>query len=236
MVDYSKWKDIDVSDDDDAPWAGLGPAPTGPRAPARPPKRDALQHLAELIASGQHVLFITGAGVSAPSGVPTFRGDANSVWANFVLDWGTRHKFQEDAAAWWSQFWIPAHTAFDPETLEHKVFEPNAAHDAVAELADLYPSVRLVTQNVDGLHEAAGMLEVQMVEVRSPAGRPNLSAAHIIVPLATPRVVGRRPPSTPHWPLPTAHRCTAAPPSKSASRRGAASSTTTRSRMRRRRA
>ena len=42
-----------------------------------------------MIRRGDHVVFVTGSGLSAPSGIPTFRGEGG-VWARFVLEWGTR--------------------------------------------------------------------------------------------------------------------------------------------------
>ena len=168
--DYSKWENLDVSSgEEDKACQALVPldttgCPLSFRRKHRRPREAGRDDL-----SGERVLFITGAGISAPSGVPTFRGDSNSVWANFVVEWGTRAKFQQDAAAWYSNFWLPAHTAYDPETLEPLDFEPNAAHVAVAELTESYPNVGLVTQNVDGLHLESGVAEVQMVEVHGRA-------------------------------------------------------------------
>ncbi|KAL3894956.1 MAG: hypothetical protein SGPRY_013659 [Prymnesium sp.] len=122
-----------------------------------------------MLCSGAEVLIVTGAGLSAPSGVPTFRGEANSLWARFVLEYGTRSRFRADPLAWWNDFWLPAHTAFDPQTLQHKTFHPNPAHHALTSLAGRFPSLRLLTQNVDGLHLASGLKPEQMVEIHGRA-------------------------------------------------------------------
>ena len=48
--------------------------------------RERLHSLIELIREGEPVLFLTGSGLSAPSGIPTFRGEDNSVWAQYVTE------------------------------------------------------------------------------------------------------------------------------------------------------
>jgi len=53
------------------------------------PSLSSLVRLARMIRRGDHVVFVTGSGLSAPSGIPTFRGEGG-VWARFVLEWGTR--------------------------------------------------------------------------------------------------------------------------------------------------
>jgi NAD-dependent deacetylase len=68
-----------------------------------------LDELAECIAGGKRVVFITGAGLSVASGVPTFRGHDNSVWSTMLMEWGTRAKFLEDPLAWFNTFWLPKH-------------------------------------------------------------------------------------------------------------------------------
>ena len=80
------------------------PPPAAPPPTAPPPTDDAssastassslsslssLVQLARMIRRGDHVVFVTGSGLSAPSGIPTFRGEGG-VWARFVLEWGTR--------------------------------------------------------------------------------------------------------------------------------------------------
>ena len=89
---------------DPAPPPPAAPPPTAPPPTAPPPTDDgasasaassslsslsSLVRLARMIRRGDHVVFVTGSGLSAPSGIPTFRGEGG-VWARFVLDWGTR--------------------------------------------------------------------------------------------------------------------------------------------------
>ena len=87
------------------------------------------------------VLVLTGAGVSAESGVPTFRGGGNTaVWKGMP--------FEHDLPAVWE--W------FDYRRNLLQSLRPNAAHYELARWADLFPEFTLVTQNVDGLHRTAG--------------------------------------------------------------------------------
>lgn len=125
-----------------------------------------LQRLARLVQAGKRVLIISGSGLSAPSGVPTFRGADDSVWAQYVLEWGTREKFESDPRTWWNTFWLPAHVVTNDGTLDIRHYDPNAAHEALAELAFDNPNVNIITQNIDGLHQRSGVLQAnQLIEV-----------------------------------------------------------------------
>jgi NAD-dependent deacetylase len=90
------------------------------------------------------VVVMTGAGVSADSGIPTFRG-AGGLWRNFrPEELATPEAFQRDPALVWE--WYEWRRALIREA------QPNAAHEAIARL----PQSLVVTQNVDGLHARAG--------------------------------------------------------------------------------
>jgi NAD-dependent deacetylase len=103
-----------------------------------------------------HVVVLTGAGVSAESGVPTFRG-AGGLWKQFrAEDLATPEAFERDARMVWEWYaWRRGMVA---------ACAPNAAHVAMAVRALRDQNVTIVTQNVDGLHtraarEAAGGLD-----------------------------------------------------------------------------
>jgi len=90
------------------------------------------------------VAVLTGAGISADSGIPTFRG-AGGLWRNFSpQQLATPRAFQEDPRLVWE--WYEWRRGLIREA------QPNAAHEAIARL----PDAQIVTQNVDGLHARAG--------------------------------------------------------------------------------
>jgi NAD-dependent deacetylase len=105
--------------------------------------------LAAALRSARHVVALTGAGVSAESGVPTFRDAQTGLWAKFrPEDLATPEAFRRDPAMVWDWY------AFRREAVAR--VEPNPGHVALARLAARVPRLTLVTQNVDGLHRRAG--------------------------------------------------------------------------------
>ena len=130
----------------------------------------ALLELARMIRRGESIVVVTGSGLSAPSGIPTFRG-TGGVWAKFVLEWGTRAAFLDDPRAWWNKFWIPAHVVAEPGSTIERSYDPSAGHYAVAQLSTARnANVRVITQNIDGLHARAGLPSNRLVEVHGTAG------------------------------------------------------------------
>jgi NAD-dependent deacetylase len=94
------------------------------------------------------VVVFTGAGISAESGIPTFR-DAGGLWRNFRSeDLATPEAFARDPLLVWEWYEWRRELIRDAQ--------PNAAHRAIAEL----PDAVVVTQNVDGLHTLAGAADV----------------------------------------------------------------------------
>lgn len=96
---------------------------------------------------------LTGAGISADSGVPTFREAQTGLWAQYdPQELATPEAFRRDPALVWRWYrWRRELVA---------AAAPNAGHRALAKLASLVPRLTLVTQNVDGLHQRAGSPEV----------------------------------------------------------------------------
>lgn len=99
------------------------------------------------------IVILTGAGISAESGVSTFR-DPDGIWAKFdYRDVATPEGFARDPGKVLSFYNMRLNL--------HRDVKPNRAHFALAELEDEFPgSVVVVTQNVDNLHEAAGSQNV----------------------------------------------------------------------------
>lgn len=107
-----------------------------------------LEALRQQIAAVSRVVALTGAGISAESGVPTFRG-AGGLWNNHrAEDLATPEAFQRNRRLVWE--WYDWRRQLIAGT------EPNAAHLALANLEKRTPSFTLITQNVDGLHDRAG--------------------------------------------------------------------------------
>jgi NAD-dependent deacetylase len=106
-----------------------------------------LDTVANRLREAQRVTILTGAGVSAASGVPTFRGPAG-LWRSFrAEDLATPRAFARDPQLVWE--W------YDWRRQLIAACEPNAAHAVIATWSRR-PGFTLVTQNVDGLHERAG--------------------------------------------------------------------------------
>ena len=105
-------------------------------------------------ADAGRVLVLTGAGVSAESGVPTFRGGGQTaVWKGLPFDVISSAKMLErNLPAVWE--W------FDYRRDFMAALKPNAAHDEIARWQDRFAEFTLVTQNIDGLHQKAGSRDV----------------------------------------------------------------------------
>jgi NAD-dependent deacetylase len=111
-----------------------------------------LERAASLLAQSRRVAVLTGAGVSAESGIPTFRGLGGLWRGRDPMRLATREAFAADPALVWEFYnWRRDLVARA---------EPNAAHRALAELAGRIPHVALITQNVDRLHQRAGSRDV----------------------------------------------------------------------------
>ncbi|MDF3933790.1 SIR2 family NAD-dependent protein deacylase [Pseudomonas citronellolis] len=107
------------------------------------------QPLLDALRNTRHLLVFTGAGVSAESGIPTFRDALSGLWERFdPAQLATPEAFAEDPALVWG--W------YEWRRMKVLAAQPNPAHRAIAELASRVPRLTLVTQNVDDLHERAG--------------------------------------------------------------------------------
>lgn len=112
-----------------------------------------IETLADALRTARTVMVLTGSGLSADSGVPTFRDVQTGLWAKYrPEDLATPGAFERDPAFVWQ--WYRERRRRVAEV------EPNAGHRALAALEARLPDLRLVTQNVDGLHQRAGHREV----------------------------------------------------------------------------
>ncbi len=113
--------------------------------------QELIKEVKERLAASRSPVALTGAGVSAESGVPTFRGP-DGLWKNFrAEDLATPEAFAKDPALVWQ--W------YDWRRGIISGVKPNAAHYALAEI-EKRKGLTLITQNVDGLHSLAGSVSL----------------------------------------------------------------------------
>jgi NAD-dependent deacetylase len=122
--------------------------------------------LGRSLRTARFIAALTGAGVSAESGVPTFRDAQTGLWAKFApQDLATPGAFARNPQFVWDWYaWRRALVA---------TAEPNAGHFALAELERRAVDFLLITQNVDGLHQRAGSRK--LVELHGSIGRVRCS-------------------------------------------------------------
>jgi len=113
------------------------------------PLLELIEQAAAHLRQARHVCVLTGAGISAESGIPTFRDAQEGLWAQYSpLDLATPEGFERDPELVWRWY------EWRREMI--RAAQPNAGHIALAHLANRVPRLTLVTQNVDGLHQRAG--------------------------------------------------------------------------------
>jgi NAD-dependent deacetylase len=109
--------------------------------------------LLQKLATAKNVAVLTGAGVSAESGVPTFRDAQTGLWAKYQAeDLATPRAFQRDPRLVWEWY------AWRRQLVARA--QPNPGHLALAAMESLFPQFTLITQNVDGLHHRSGSRRV----------------------------------------------------------------------------
>lgn len=109
--------------------------------------------LVELLGQVNNVAVLTGAGVSAESGIPTFRQAQTGLWARHdPMQLASPEGFGSDPELVWNWY------QWRRELVARS--QPNPGHHALAEMAGRYRCFRLITQNVDGFHQQAGSEDV----------------------------------------------------------------------------
>ncbi|MFO7536802.1 MAG: Sir2 family NAD-dependent protein deacetylase, partial [Chloroflexota bacterium] len=110
-------------------------------------------NLLQTVKTAVRVAVLTGAGISAESGVPTFRQAQTGLWAQYdPHDLATPTAFRRNPALVWEWY------AWRRELVSQA--QPNPAHLALVEMARRVPTFTLITQNVDNLHQRAGSRDV----------------------------------------------------------------------------
>ncbi|HEY5776449.1 MAG TPA: NAD-dependent deacylase, partial [Xanthomonadales bacterium] len=153
-----------------------------------------MQLSADLIGTllnARKILLLTGAGMSAESGVPTFRDAQSGLWAKFrPEDLATPHAFRADPQVVWDWY------AERREQI-HKVV-PHAGHHALVEMEQYFETMLLLTQNVDGLHQRAGSTGV--IELHGNIMRSICSETGKLIDDRWIASSPGRPPLSPHHP------------------------------------
>ena len=125
--------------------------------------------LVEKLMRARSVLVLTGAGMSAESGIPTFREAQTGLWARYrPEDLATPEAFGRNPSLVWQWYEERRRTVREAA--------PHAGHRALAQIADRLGTLHIVTQNVDGLHQAAGSTDV--VELHGNINRSKCSVTH----------------------------------------------------------
>lgn len=109
------------------------------------------ESIKEHISNKEKIVFVTGAGISQESGIPTFRGK-DGLWKNSdVMQLATINAFYDNPKLVWEWYNERRDNIFKAN--------PNQGHNAIAEL-EKYANVSVLTQNIDGLHQRAGSTNV----------------------------------------------------------------------------
>ena len=121
-----------------------------------------LEALAKLIESAQRIVFFTGAGISTESGIPDFRSPGTGLWTKMkpiqFQDFVASEEMRQES---WRR-------RFSGER-KMETAKPNKGHDSVAHLMELGRCLAVITQNVDNLHQDAGVPDDQVIELHGNA-------------------------------------------------------------------
>lgn len=147
-----------------------------------------LQKVAKLIQSANHVAVLTGAGISAESGMATFRDPLTGMWAHFrPEDLATPDAFRRNPAVVWNWYMQRRQSAIKAL--------PNPGHRVLAWLETKVPRLSLITQNVDNLHQSAGSSNV--VELHGSIHRFKCFENHHAIPIELADASPEEPPQCP---------------------------------------
>jgi NAD-dependent deacetylase len=147
------------------------------------------ENLIQCLAQARAVLVLTGAGMSAESGVPTFRDAQTGMWAQYrPEDLATPEAFNRNPTRVWR--W------YEERRASVRAAQPHAGHFALVQLAKLLPSLTIATQNVDSLHQLAGSRGV--IELHGNITRSKCSVSHRPISSEWLKDVEGEPPPSPY--------------------------------------
>lgn len=119
------------------------------------------EKIKELIDNASNIVILSGAGVSVPSGIPDFRS-RNGLYEKYdnVEDILNRLNFINNKEKFWSDY----KNIFYNKLLAINTI-PNAAHELAVTIKSLNKNIKVITQNVDGLYQKAGVLDDDIIEI-----------------------------------------------------------------------
>ncbi|MGQ9587157.1 MAG: SIR2 family NAD-dependent protein deacylase [Thermoplasmata archaeon] len=130
----------------------------------------------ERVRAARRACVLTGAGVSAESGIPTFRG-ADGIWEKYDFrKLATSEGFRNDPRLVWEWYQL--------RQMEMMRAQPNPAHKAIADMEDHFESFTVLTQNIDGMHRRAGSKSI--VELHGNIWRMRCPRDNTIVEIDSP--------------------------------------------------
>jgi NAD-dependent deacetylase len=137
-----------------------------------PQSREFPSEIIEILKSSQRVAVLTGAGISAESGVPTFRESQTGLWSHFgSAELATPQAFHQNPKLVWEWY------IWRRELISRA--QPNPGHYALVEMETIFSEFTLITQNVDGLHRLAGSHAI--IELHGDISRTKCSIENRII-------------------------------------------------------
>ncbi|MDP6174180.1 MAG: Sir2 family NAD-dependent protein deacetylase [Rhodospirillales bacterium] len=120
-------------------------------------EKDACDHFKEMLANAERAVVFTGAGISTESGIPDFRSPGGRWTRMKPTQFGDFLESEEVRRDFWQR-------RLD-SVRERKGVQPNQGHLAIAKLVALGKVSRVITQNVDGLHQAGGVPDDKIIQL-----------------------------------------------------------------------
>jgi NAD-dependent deacetylase len=137
---------------------------------------DAIAQIANKIKEGGKNVVFTGAGISTESGIPDYRSQGG-IWDKFrPVYFDEFMSFRDSREEYWRR-WLALYQGIAEA-------QPNAAHMALARLKEMGLLQALITQNVDGLHQASGLADENIIELHGNTCRIRCMSCSQIAPIA----------------------------------------------------
>jgi NAD-dependent deacetylase len=138
--------------------------------------KDAISQIANKIKQGGKNVVFTGAGISTESGIPDYRSQGG-IWDKFRPVYFDEFMSSKDSREEYWRRWVDLYQGI----VEAR---PNAAHMALARLQQMGLLQAVITQNIDGLHQASGLADENIIELHGNTCRIRCMSCRNIVPIA----------------------------------------------------